>query len=76
MVILVAIVGLNDGSFPDFRNLDGKDIEGERRLMYVGVTRASRALWLSRPRVRQTRFGSRSQEPSRFLSEMGFQVAD
>lgn len=69
----VAIVGLNDGSFPDFRNLDGKDIEGERRLMYVGVTRASRALWLSRPRVRQTRFGSRGQEPSRFLEEMGFQ---
>lgn len=72
----VAIVGLNDGSFPDFRNLDGKDIEGERRLMYVGVTRASRALWLSRPRVRQTRFGSRSQEPSRFLLEMGFQNAE
>ncbi len=68
----VAIVGLNDGSFPDFRNLNGKDIESERRLMYVGVTRASRALWLSRPRVRQTRFGSRGQEPSRFLSEMGF----
>jgi DNA helicase-2/ATP-dependent DNA helicase PcrA len=72
----VAIVGLNDGSFPDFRNLDGKDIEGERRLMYVGVTRASRALWLSRPRVRQTRFGSRSQEPSRFLSEMGFREVE
>ena len=67
----VAIVGLNDGSFPDFRNLGGKDIDGERRLMYVGVTRASRALWLSRPRVRQTRVGSRVQEPSRFLVEMG-----
>jgi ATP-dependent DNA helicase UvrD/PcrA len=69
----VAIVGLNDGSFPDFRNLGGKDIDGERRLMYVGVTRASRALWLSRPRVRQTKFGSRAQEPSRFLLEMGLQ---
>ena len=62
-----------DASFPDFRNLGGKDIDGERRLMYVGVTRASRALWLSRPRVRQTKFGSRAQEPSRFLLEMRLQ---
>lgn len=51
-------------------------IEGDRRLMYVGVTRASRALWLSRPRVRQTRFGSRGQKPSRFLSEMGFREVE
>ncbi|MEQ1758512.1 MAG: ATP-dependent helicase [Vicinamibacterales bacterium] len=72
----VAIVGLNDGSFPDFRSLDGKDLEGERRLMYVAVTRASRALWLSRARVRQTRFGNRVQEPSRFLLEMGFQEGE
>ena len=33
-----------DASFPDFRNLGGKDIDGERRLMYVGVTRHNSGL--------------------------------
>jgi DNA helicase-2/ATP-dependent DNA helicase PcrA len=70
----VAVAGLNDGSFPDFRSLNGKDLESERRLMYVAVTRASRALWLSRPKVRQTRFGGRGQDRSRFLAEMGFRL--
>ena len=67
----VAVVGLNDGSFPDFRNTElSEDLDGERRLMYVAATRASRALFLSRPRSRTTRYGSRGQEESRFLADM------
>lgn len=69
----VVVVGLNEGSFPDFRNTDQEAIESERRLMYVAITRASRLLFLSRPHQRQTRFGPRIQESSRFLSDMGFQ---
>ena len=49
-------------------------LDSERRLMYVAVTRASRAVLLSRPKARKTRFGARFQQPSRFLSEMGIQT--
>lgn len=73
----VAIVGLNDGSFPDFRNTDDPDeLASERRLAYVAATRASRALLLTRPRARATRYGARAQTSSRFLEEMGLQVQD
>jgi DNA helicase-2/ATP-dependent DNA helicase PcrA len=67
----VAVVGLNEGSFPDFRNSDDEGLESEQRLMYVAVTRASRALWLSRSKVRQTGYGARASESSRFLRLMG-----
>lgn len=70
----VAVVGLNDGSFPDFRNTDSADdLASERRLAYVAATRASRGLLLTRPLARATRFGARAQDPSRFLKEMGVQ---
>jgi ATP-dependent DNA helicase UvrD/PcrA len=68
----VAILGLNEGSFPDFRNSDGDALESEQRLAYVGVTRASRVLLLSRPLYRRTRYGQRAQEKSRFLEMIGF----
>jgi DNA helicase-2/ATP-dependent DNA helicase PcrA len=68
----VAIVGMNEGSFPDFRSVGTSDEEAsERRLAYVAVTRAARALLLSRPRTRVTRYGtSRPQTESRFVQEM------
>jgi DNA helicase-2/ATP-dependent DNA helicase PcrA len=73
----VALVGMNDGSFPDFRNTDDPDeLASERRLAYVAATRASRALLLTRPRARATRYGARGQTPSRFLDELGAQVQD
>jgi DNA helicase-2/ATP-dependent DNA helicase PcrA len=67
----VQIVGLNEGSFPDFRSTLPEDIDEERRLCYVGATRAARLLRLSRPQSRKTRYGPRAQEGSRFLTEMG-----
>lgn len=73
----VAVVGLNEGSFPDFRNTSSQDdLASERRLAYVAATRASRALLLTRPRARATRFGPRGQEPSRFLAELGIHADD
>ncbi len=68
---VVVLVGLNEGTFPYYRSLGSDDlIDDERRNVYVAVTRAARALRLSRPRVRKTAYGSRVQQPSRFLEEM------
>lgn len=73
----VAIVGMNDGMLPDFRSVDTQeDLDAERRLTYVAVTRASVELFLTRPRTRRTRFGPRSQTPSRFLAEMEIDMAN
>jgi DNA helicase-2/ATP-dependent DNA helicase PcrA len=73
----VALVGMNDGSFPDFRNTgDPDELASERRLAYVAATRASRALLLTRPRARSTRYGARAQTPSRFLNEVGVQMQE
>ena len=63
----VALVGMNDGQFPDFRATTDESAQAERQAFYVAVTRASRMLILTRARVRPTRFGDRSTEPSPFL---------
>ena len=71
----VAVVGLTQGAFPDYRSLNDKQaIEAERRTFYVSVTRASRALLLTWPRVRRTRYGQRRADPSQFLCEAGLEV--
>lgn len=68
----VSLIGLNDGSLPDFRSLGSEnEVASERRLAYVATTRASRVLRVSRPTKRNTRDGQRPQEPSRFIAEMG-----
>src|ERR1700682_6116375 len=68
----VCVVGMNEGSFPDFRSTRvDADLAGERRLAYVAATRASRIVRLTRPAKSETRLGPRLQEPSRFLQEMG-----
>ena len=68
----VFLVGMNEGTFPDFRALDDdRAIQDERRNAYVAITRASRFLQLSRPRLRQMPWGdSRVQTASRFLREI------
>ena len=71
----VAVVGLTQGAFPDYRSLsDQEAIEAERRAFYVSITRASRALLLTWPLKRRTRYGERAAEPSQFLREAGLQV--
>ncbi len=66
----VFITGLEDGVFPHSRAIDEGGLEEERRLFYVGVTRAMRRLYLTYARRRAV-FGAQSYGmPSRFLSEI------
>ena len=66
----VFIVGLEDGTVPHEASLDEGRLEEERRLLYVGITRAKERLWLSHAR-RASRWGSTVRlSPSRFLDEL------
>ncbi len=67
----VFMVGLEDGLFPSGRSqLDPRDLEEERRLMYVGMTRAKEKLYLAHATSRLM-YGSYSSSPaSRFLEEI------
>lgn len=67
----VIIAGAEEGLFPHSRTLmEPKEIEEERRLMYVAMTRAKRTLTITRARERYT-FGNYSANPaSRFLKEI------
>lgn len=66
----VFVVGLEDGIFPTNRSITEGDIEEERRLMYVAITRARRRLYILNARQR-FRFGQMAYNPrSRFIAEM------
>lgn len=68
---VVFIVGLEEGVFPSKRvQFDDKELEEERRLMYVGVTRAMDRLILSRAESRMLYGRTESNMMSRFLSEI------
>ena len=66
----VFIVGMEEGTFPHARSLDEQNLEEERRLFYVGITRARKALTLSYARVRATYGEPEPKMPSRFLLEI------
>jgi DNA helicase-2/ATP-dependent DNA helicase PcrA len=68
---VVFLTGMEDGVFPHMRSLgDPKELEEERRLAYVGITRAERWLHLSRALVRSS-WGAPSWNPaSRFLDDI------
>ncbi|HET7370314.1 MAG TPA: 3'-5' exonuclease, partial [Gammaproteobacteria bacterium] len=66
----VFLVGFEEGLLPHRENLEGPGAEEERRLAYVGITRARRSLYLSYA-SRRRRFGENMVcEPSRFLTEL------
>jgi len=68
---VVFLIGLADGQFPSRRAIDSGDIEEERRLFYVAVTRAKDALYMSYPQVASRPGpGGLMNEPSRFLKEV------
>jgi DNA helicase-2/ATP-dependent DNA helicase PcrA len=68
---VVFLTGMEDGVFPHLRSLgDPKQLEEERRLAYVGITRARRRLYVSRATMRSS-WGAPSYNPaSRFLAEI------
>ncbi len=68
---VVFLTGLEDGVFPHMRSMsDPKELEEERRLAYVGITRAQQRLYLTRSVVRSA-WGAPSYFPaSRFLDEV------
>ena len=68
---VVFIAGLEEGLFPHSRALeDEKELEEERRLAYVGITRAKRRLFLSHAWRRSTWGMGQASVPSRFLLEI------
>ena len=67
----VFLIGLEEGLMPHARSLTNEDgIEEERRLAYVGMTRARERLHLSWARSRQVFGQRRLSEPSRFVDEI------
>jgi len=68
---VVFIVGLEEGLFPLSRAMESpQELEEERRLMYVGMTRAKEKLYLSRAHWRRRWGGGMGTLPSRFLEEI------
>ena len=68
---VVFLVGMEDGVFPHVRSLDDpRELEEERRLAYVGLTRAQHRLYVSHADHRTLWGGTSYNPPSRFLDEI------
>ncbi|MEB3022775.1 DNA helicase PcrA [[Mycobacterium] crassicus] len=74
---VVFVIGWEDGMFPHMRSLgDARELSEERRLAYVGLTRARQRLYLSRAKVRSS-WGQPMLNPeSRFLREIPQELVD
>lgn len=74
---VVFIAGLEDGIFPHSRSVnDPKELEEERRLAYVAITRAERVLYISHSMRRRVYGEEMAAEPSQFLNEMPLELID
>lgn len=73
----VYMVGMEEGVFPHWRSLDkAEELEEERRLCYVGMTRAMSKLTLSRALSRRLYSAESTPMPSRFLKEIPAQLIE
>lgn len=74
---VVFLTGMEDGVFPHMRSLgEPRELEEERRLAYVGITRAERRLYVSRAAVRSS-WGSPAFNPaSRFVAEIPIDLVE
>ncbi|GLW05514.1 DNA helicase [Microtetraspora sp. NBRC 13810] len=75
---VVFLTGLEDGVFPHMRSLhEPRELEEERRLAYVGITRAQQRLYLTRAAVRSSWGGAPAFNPaSRFVAEVPVELLD
>ena len=74
---VVFLVGMEEGVFPGFKSIgEDKEIEEERRLCYVGITRAKERLYLTRSKQRTTYGSTTYNPPSRFLKEIPENMLD
>jgi ATP-dependent DNA helicase Rep len=67
----VFLVGVEEGLLPHRESMDGTRIEEERRLMYVGITRAQQTLHVTWCEKRKQGREILERQPSRFIAEMG-----
>ncbi len=75
----VYLAGMEDGLFPSYMNIasdDPSDVEEERRLAYVGITRAMDELTLTCARMRMTRGETQYNPVSRFVREIPTELMD
>ena len=74
---IVFLVGLEDGVFPHSRSLsDEKEMEEERRLAYVAITRAEKILYVTHSMRRRVYGEEMAAEPSQFLNEMPLELVE
>jgi len=73
---VVLMIGCEDGVFPHSRSIEAGDVEEERRLCYVGMTRARKRLTITHARTRALYGGREWNVPSRFLSEIPLELTD
>ncbi|MGR6835487.1 ATP-dependent helicase [Syntrophomonas erecta] len=67
---VVFITGMEEGIFPSYRSTTPQELEEERRLCYVGITRACEVLYLTNAVSRLLYGSERNNPPSRFLKEI------
>ncbi|TWI56013.1 ATP-dependent DNA helicase PcrA [Halalkalibacter nanhaiisediminis] len=68
---LVFLIGMEEGIFPHSRSLfEEEEMEEERRLAYVGITRAEKELYLTNARLRTLYGRTNTNPPSRFIAEI------
>jgi DNA helicase-2/ATP-dependent DNA helicase PcrA len=73
---VVFLVGLEENLFPSRMSIEEDNLEEERRLCYVGITRARKKLYISHAQMRR-QYGSENYcMPSRFLDEMPEEVIE
>ncbi|MBX7171255.1 MAG: UvrD-helicase domain-containing protein [Pyrinomonadaceae bacterium] len=74
---IVFLVGMEDGIFPHSRSInDAQELEEERRLAYVAITRAEKTLYISHAMSRRTYGAEMAAEPSMFLNEIPFDLLE
>ena len=74
---VVFVTGMEDGTFPHQRSLgDENELEEERRLAYVAITRARERLYLTRAAVRSAWGTPQEMPPSRFLDDIPAELLD